>query len=157
MKKLNASKLLASFVLIFFSGSFCSAQKEYPAHSQTKDEITHVVLDHHLEAVRQNDLEAVMADYTDESIIITPEGTLKGLEEIRAFFIATLPAFPTEGTTLTMDKTVVEGEIAFIIWHADTPVLNAPFGTDTFIVQDGKITIQTFAAVLNPKESGSNE
>ena len=152
MKTSYQSGLFFTLVLTFLCISYNTVKAQYPAHSQTKDEITQLVLDHHLEAIHDNDLEAVISDYTDDSMIITPEATLTGLEEIRAFFVAILPAFPTEGTTFVLDKTVVEGEIAYIVWHADTPTLEAPFGTDTFIVKEGKISLQTFAAVLNPKE-----
>ena len=39
----------------------------------------------------------------------------------------------------------VLGEIAFIVW--DSPKYT-PLGTDTFLIRDGKIVTQTFAAHL---------
>ena len=38
---------------------------------------------------------------------------------------------------------VAEGEIAYIVWTAGDL---APLGTDTFVIRDGKIVVQTFAA-----------
>ena len=60
------------------------------------------------------------------------------------------PAFPSEGTVLEIDRMVIENELAYIVWHAKTPTVEVPLGTDTFIIEDGKIKLQTFAGVINP-------
>ncbi len=47
----------------------------------------------------------------------------------------------------------VDGDTAYIVWKAETAdnrVSN--FGTDTFIVQNGKIVTQTFAGKIAPKQ-----
>lgn len=113
-------------------------------------EATQSVLDHHLNAVGENDMQAILEDYSNESIIITPDSTYRGLDQIGSFFEAVLPDFPTEGTELEMDRMFVEDDIAYILWHATTPSLEVSFGTDTFIIENGKIKQQTFAAVMNP-------
>jgi hypothetical protein len=51
-----------------------------------------------------------------------------------------------------MDKMIIENELAYIVWHAKTPTIEIPLGTDTFIIKSGKIKRQTFAAVINPIE-----
>jgi len=50
-----------------------------------------------------------------------------------------------------MDASHVEGEVAYIVWHANCASAEVALGTDTFVVRDGKITVQTFAAKINPK------
>ncbi len=45
----------------------------------------------------------------------------------------------------------VEGEVAYIVWHANCASAEVALGTDTFVVRDGKIAVQTFAAKINPK------
>jgi hypothetical protein len=45
----------------------------------------------------------------------------------------------------------MEGEIAFITWTAETADNTYEFGTDTFVVRDGKILVQTFAGKITPK------
>ena len=47
---------------------------------------THDVLMHHLTAFGNNDLEEILKDYTQQSELLTPNGPLKGLEEIQSFF-----------------------------------------------------------------------
>lgn len=115
-------------------------------------ETTQAVLNHHLEAFGANDLDAIMEDYADEATLITPDATFQGKEQIRAFFEGLFPSFPTEGTAFEMDTAVVYNEAAYILWHATTPTIDVPLGTDTFIILDGKIKIQTFAGVINPVE-----
>ena len=115
-------------------------------------ENTGEVLDHHMTAFGENDLEAVMADYTDESVVITPDTTFIGTDRIAELMTGLFEAFPTEGTSFSPDKVVVEGDMAYIIWHASTPTLEVSFATDTFIIQHGKIVRQTFAGVMSPVE-----
>ena len=110
---------------------------------------TQEVLDHHWEAFSQNDMEAVMADYTEESVLITPDRTYAGLDEIRTNFENAFKAFPKDGTTFQLDKSVVEGDVAYILWQAKTPTFNLSYATDTFIIRDGKIISQTYAGVTD--------
>jgi len=114
-------------------------------------EQSQAVLEHHLKAFGENNLTELIADYTAESIVVTPDSTYVGLEQIENFLTGLLPAFPTEGTTINLDKMVVENDLAYIIWNGDSPSLVVPFATDTFIIIDGKIKKQTFAGVINPK------
>ena len=114
---------------------------------------TQEVLDHHWEAFSQNDMEAVMADYTEESVLITPDRTYKGMEEIRTNFENAFEAFPKDQTTFELNKSVVEGDVAYILWQAKTPTFNLSYATDTFIIRDGKIISQTYAGVTDaPQE-----
>jgi len=112
--------------------------------------VTKKVFDHHVRTFQQNDLEGVMADYTEESILITPDRTFKGLAEIRENFVGAFGALPTNGTTMTVTKSVVQGDVAYFIWKAMTPTLDFKYATDTFIVADGKIKTQTFAGDIVP-------
>lgn len=50
-----------------------------------------------------------------------------------------------------MDEMEIAGDVAFTPWHADTASHQIPLGTDTFVMRDGKIAVQTFAAQMNPK------
>jgi hypothetical protein len=56
--------------------------------------------------------------------------------------------FPAGKTSLNLAKQVVEGEVAYILWSGHSPFYNAPFATDTFVIRNGKIVAQTFAAQL---------
>lgn len=112
-------------------------------------EATKMVIEHHLQAFGSGDIEAIMSDYTEESVVITPEATLRGLEQIKGLFTQMLTMFPEEGSEFVLDRMDIDNELGYIFWHANTPVVEIPLGTDTYIVQDGKIMKQTFAAKLN--------
>lgn len=124
-------------------------------NSDNKDEIneatTKAVLDHHWETFVNNDLEGVMEDYTEESILITPDVTYRGLDEIRQNFINAFSAFPRSHSTLKLNQSKVEKDLAYILWQADTPDFNLNYATDTFLIRNGKIIRQTYAGVAVPK------
>lgn len=125
-----------------------SAPSESISEEKTKE-----VLDHHWEAFIQNDMEAVMADYTEASVLITPDRTYKGLDEIKTNFENAFKAFPQNQTTFQLNKSVVEGDVAYILWQARTPNFNLSYASDTFVVRDGKIISQTYAGVADaPQE-----
>jgi ketosteroid isomerase-like protein len=103
---------------------------------------------HHLGSFQDNDLEAVIADYTNESILITQDRTYKGPAEIKDFFAGLMTHFPKQKSSFELDKVVVNNELVYIVWHATTPSLDVALGTDTFIIRDGKIYQQTFAGQM---------
>ena len=107
-----------------------------------------IIMRHLSNFLQDNDLEAVVSDYTDKSILITQDATYRGTQDIRAFFDGLIKHFPKQQSTFELDKLVVNDELAYIVWHANTPSLDVPYGTDTFILKDGKIHQQTFAAQL---------
>jgi hypothetical protein len=51
----------------------------------------------------------------------------------------------------TMDTLHVVDDIAYIVWHANCASADIVFGTDTFLIRDGKIAVQTFAAKIAAK------
>jgi ketosteroid isomerase-like protein len=102
---------------------------------------TEAVLRKHLRSARVG-VDAVMNDYTEQSVLITHDATYRGLAEIRRFFTAlfeTLPAGFFE--TMRMNRQEVIGEVAYILWDREPIISQA---TDTFVVRDGKILFQTF-------------
>jgi ketosteroid isomerase-like protein len=103
---------------------------------------TQSVLDHHLNAFREG-LDAIMSDYTNESVFFTPQATLIGIQPIRDFFHAFLTSSPPELiSAMTLSKAEVNGDHAYIHWKADPFI---PFASDTFAIRDGKIVMQSFA------------
>jgi hypothetical protein len=101
------------------------------------------VIQNHLRAAREG-VDAVMQDYADESVLVTPDATYRGLAEIRQFFVGLLGGFPAGFfDSFKLNRHEVDGEIGYILWESK-PWL--PLATDTFVVRDGKIRIQTFAA-----------
>ena len=113
---------------------------------------TEDVLNHHLASFGAGDVDATMEDYTDDSILILPDATLTDLDAIRGFFTDGYAGLFRPGTfEFTMDRVEISGEIAFILWHTTGDAADVRLGTDTFVIRDGKIAVQTFAALVDEK------
>ena len=113
---------------------------------------TEDVLHHHLAAFGAGDVDEMLKDYTDDSLLITANGTIRGLGPLREAFTGLLGGLFAPGTyEFTMDAEHVEGEVAFITWHATCASFEIPLGVNTFLVRDGKIAVQTYAARMDPR------
>jgi hypothetical protein len=135
------------FILVL---SGCDVKTKTTVTVETSEEKTKEVLDRHWETFQANDLEGVMADYAAEAVLITPDKTLEGLDQIREHFVNVFTIFPKDSTTLQLDKSIVVKDVGYIIWQGTAPTLKVTYGSDTFIIQNGKIVRQTFAGVMAP-------
>jgi len=109
------------------------------------------VLMHHLDCFGKADLAGIMADYTAASCIFTPEGILRGPAAIKPLFVKLFEEFSKPGMSFDMLRQDVEGDVAYIVWKAETADNRYELGTDTFVVRDAKIVAQTFAGKITPK------
>jgi ketosteroid isomerase-like protein len=110
------------------------------------------VLNHHLQALGNGNLDEILDDYLEDSVLITPDRTIKGLSGIRSAFEGFLSGLFKPGTyELAFDARHVHGDVAYIAWHAKCASADIALGTDTFIVKGGKIMVQTFAAKVDPR------
>ena len=112
---------------------------------------TEATFHRHIQAFSEG-VDAIMADYTPESVFFTPDGPLRGLEPIRAFFHAFLTTSPPELLrAMSLVRLDVDGELAYVLWKAEPFI---PLAADTFVVRDGKIVAQSFA-MLAPSAAGA--
>jgi hypothetical protein len=117
----------------------------------TDAKTTEAVLSHHLDSflklpsVGVAGVAELLADYAPDAKIFTPHGVIEGEANRKSFFEDMIPLAEKLLPTLTLDVQEVRGEVAYIVWSAGA---TAPLGTDTFVVRDGKIVVQTFAAYL---------
>jgi len=105
---------------------------------------TEATLAHHLQAFAEG-IEAILSDYTEESILFTPNGVIRGLDELRTFFEGFIKNSPPElFEALKFLRQDIEGEVAYTIWKAEPYIKMA---TDTFVVREGKILVHTVATL----------
>jgi len=109
------------------------------------------VVNHHLERFFAFDLPGVVADYAPDAVMIVPDGVLRGVREITPLFERLLAEFAKPGATFDLRQQVIEGDVAYIWWVAQTPDNTYELGTDTFFVRHGKIAVQTFAFKTTPR------
>lgn len=113
------------------------------ASTNQVSEATNQIFDHHLGAFAKG-LEELVKDYDAKSVIVTPDTTYRGVDEIRGFFKAFLDgAKPEFWEAFKVTSKSTEGEVAYLVWEAKPFVSMA---TDTLYVKDGKIAVQTFTA-----------
>ena len=111
---------------------------------------TQEVLDHHLQAFAAGDVDELLKDYTDTSVLMEPNGTHRGASALRAFFAPVFEGLFRPGSyDATVDRSTVEGEVAYVVWHSKNQGAEVSLGTDTFVIQGGKIHVQTFAAKVD--------
>lgn len=107
---------------------------------------TEVTLNHHLNAFGEG-IDSIMSDYTESSVLFTPDGPISGMDAIREFFDGFLRNSPQELLrAMTLVRQDIRGDVAYIMWKAEPFI---PLATDTFLIRDGKIAVQTFA-ILAP-------
>lgn len=115
--------------------------------------MSEITLDHHLYSFGEGDVEGLLEDYTEESIIIIPNAIIRGLDEIKDFFINLTTEVLPPGCDFHLHGKVVEENIGYLVWHAESDGYKVPFASDTFVFDDdGKIEVQTIAFVLHEKE-----
>ncbi len=109
------------------------------------------VVDHHLKSFGEGDLKGILSDHAPGAILFTPEGPLRGIDAIRSLFQAMLAEFGKPGAAFSLKQQFVEGDYVYILWTAETADNVYELGTDTFVVREGKIVIQSFAGMIVPK------
>jgi len=103
----------------------------------------------HAAAFNSGDLNAVLNDFNEDSVVITPDGIFEGREQIRAVYHGLLAEFGTidrgDSPGIVFDLLLVRDDTVFITWHAESKNLVFPFGTDTFICNADKFQRQSIA------------
>ncbi len=107
------------------------------------------VFAHHGKALAAGDLDEILADYADDSVVITAAGAAHGTGGIRKVFVKLLDDLPNAAWDLKTQ--VFDGDVLFLEWAADSAVNWADDGVDTFVFRDGMIWAQTVRYTPQPK------
>ena len=117
----------------------------------TESSVTENVVRNHLEAfLEQKGIAAIVEDYDESARFYSEAEIYRGKERIGDFFadfIGSLPDGAIDRSSLRSMR--VEGRIAYITWSVGSEI---PLGTDTLVVDNGKIVAQTFAMYAAPPE-----
>jgi len=115
---------------------------------------TQDVVNKHLKAFSERDLKGILADYAPGAVLFTPDGPLKGPDAMRPFFQSLIAEFGKPGSSFRMKHQAVDGDHAYIVWSAETADNVYELATDTFVVRDGRIVLQSSAGKITPRASG---
>lgn len=110
-------------------------------------------LNHHLQAFGEGNVTEILADYTEDSVLIVEDNVIKGLDNLKAFFQNLFDHSLPPGSDFTLKHTQVVDNIAYLVWTAQTDKLSFKLGTDTCVIVDGKILKHTVATSIEPRSS----
>ena len=112
---------------------------------------TDAVVQNHLTAfLEQQGVDSVVQDYDDAARFHTETKIYRGKQEIHSFFVDFIAGLPQGAMDrFELRSLQVEGSIGYITWSVGSEI---PLGTDTFVVDDGKIVSQTFAMFAGPSQ-----
>lgn len=117
----------------------------------TQSSVTEAVVRNHLQAfLEQKGVAAIVDDYDADARFYSESKIYQGKQEIHDFFtdfIGSLPAGAIDHFSLRSLR--VDGNLAYITWSVGSDI---PLGTDTLVVEDGKIVSQTFAMYAVPAQ-----
>ena len=99
------------------------------------------VFGHHAQALGAEDLDEIVADYSDDAVFISPAGVQRGRDGIRQAFTKLLSEVPQAAWDIK--TTIFEGDILFLEWAAEGAGNRIDDGIDTFVFRDGMIRVQT--------------
>lgn len=110
------------------------------------------IFEAHFAAVARGDLDVVMADYSEDAVVMTVGTTLQGHDAIRAFFMAALQAVPEP--KFSVESTTAAGDAVLVTWSVTSPAARVSGAVDTFVVADDRIRLQTTVFALEPVAAG---
>ncbi|WP_136244957.1 nuclear transport factor 2 family protein [Mycobacterium intracellulare] len=116
-----------------------------PTPSHTPQE----VFAHHGAALAAGDLDEILTDYAEDSVLITPAGVARGRQAIRRVFAQLLADIPDANWDLKTQ--LFDGDVLFLEWAADSAASRVDDGVDTFVFRDGVIAAQTVRYSPHPK------
>jgi ketosteroid isomerase-like protein len=76
------------------------------------------VFAHHGKALAAGDLDEIVADYADDSVVITSAGVARGKDGVRKVFVKLLDDLPN--AVWDLKTQVLDGEVLFLEWAADS-------------------------------------
>jgi len=94
------------------------------------------IIRRHIDNVRSWNIAALAEDYATDALMISQTAKIKGRQAIAASFSKAPPV-----TGLVIDTETYDGTTGLIVYHCDA----FAFATDTFVVRDGQIALQTVA------------
>ena len=103
------------------------------------------VFAHHGQALGAEDLEDIVADYTEDAILVVQKKIYRGKDGARQVFTQLLSDVPPAQWEL---DTVFADDMLYLEWKATGGGRKIEDGIDTFIFQDGMIRVQTAVYTL---------
>ena len=105
------------------------------------------VFAHHVQSLGGEKLEEIVADYTEDAILIVNKKVYRGKDGARQVFAQLISDLPQAAWQL---ETVYADDVLYLEWTAVGGGRKAEHAVDTFIFQDGMCRVQTVDYTLEP-------
>lgn len=122
-----------------------------PRAPQTEGDEAARVFARHGEALLATDFDALLDDYADDAVLLTPTARWEGKDEIGRFFVD-LIAQLSEPSWKELSTTIVD-DVILHEWAAQGASGEIQDGIDTLLIRDGRITVQTVRYTLRMPDS----
>ena len=109
-------------------------------------EQTQAVLTRNGDAFASGNLDAILANYAQDAVMVRPGRTYRGHAELREMFSAVLANLGDLNSSIT-SLSVAEG-IGLMTWTATSASGRVLQGVDTFVVAGDRIVAQTYCGGL---------
>jgi hypothetical protein len=161
---MNMRLLLAAAILSLSAITACSGGGTADSAAATADS-AQVILDRHVAAMKAGDLEAVMADYADNALVLAPNGAVPGEVNVggfnvldgkanisRLFAVLTSKENAAAMASMTTTYEFKGSDVVLMHWVQFEGQPNEASGTDVWVIRDGKVISQ--AVLLNAPPAG---
>ncbi len=109
------------------------------------------VFAHHLQAFAAGDIDEILLDYSEHSVMLYGVREWRGLAGARAFFTLWLEDWLPSGCRFDIIDQQAVDDMVYLTWTAESAAYVYDFGTDTFLIKDGKVLRQTVATLHRRK------
>lgn len=109
------------------------------------------VLNRHLDLSRSQSEQDFLECYREDSFLVMRSGVRRGIEGIRACYRQLNQELPN--ARYTYKAVIIEQEVGFLEWSADSETHIVSDGADSYVIRDGYIRAQTIHYTLLPKSN----
>jgi ketosteroid isomerase-like protein len=108
------------------------------------------VFEEHGRALAARDLDAVVAGYAEDAVMVDTDRIGRGHDHVRAVFSETMD----QAMDLSPEITVLEdGDVVFVSWRARREGQDDIVGAETFVITDGRIAVHTSTVTVSSGEA----
>ena len=102
----------------------------------------------HWDALASGDIAHLLADYAEDAIILTGQGSLEGHSGVEAFYSNALQSLP--GAQFAVTGAMFSSDAALVHWTAQSSEGRIDDGVDTFVFEEGNISLHTVHFTVQP-------
>ena len=124
-----------------------SADTGTEVHQDTYADAGSVAAQHN-EAFAARDIDAAMSGYAPDAILVLPEGIFTGAESIREQMLKAFENGSQDEAPFAITGSQLADSLVYTTWTWTMPDGSVLNGSDTFIVDHGKITKQTVSYTM---------